>query len=137
MHTDSASPWVPESFRDRPYARTHFARIVAELRANHPFFCDWLPVDGSVPIMDRVTYLDNIDALLNGHAVTSLTAGSTGIPVCIARNREALRRQSSSALRMMQWIGGRMPSLALVHAAGREDQPDVHSVAMPVESNWG
>ena len=30
--------WIPESFRDRPYAAAHFARIVQWAQQHHPFY---------------------------------------------------------------------------------------------------
>ena len=79
--------YVPETFRDRPYAREHFSRIVAEARQNNPFYREWLRDPAYVPILSRATVLENNERIFQR------AQQRTGVPGC-PRRSPSKRRHS-------------------------------------------
>lgn len=107
--------WIPESFRERPYAREHFRDMVAWASAEHPFYRRFCPEPHNhVPVLSRADFTDNNDLLLNGHPETGRTSGSTGVPVRLSWS-DARRQREVHALRILhQWVGPSMERVRLV-----------------------
>lgn len=117
--------WVPESFRDRPYAREQFQRMVAWASANHPFYQRFCPDPSRhVPILGRSDFTDNNDLLLNGHQETGRTSGSTGVPVRLSWSRLKEQREKHAHQIFLDWVGQAMDRVRLVSM--REAQPGEH-----------
>lgn len=126
--------YIPETFRPRPYATTHFRRIVSWVLANHPWYRQRIS-DPSLPIplLTRDDILDNNEALLNGHPQTGSTSGSTGVPVRFSWSRERSRREQASAQLLLNWLGGRLPRTRIVRIKDGKTDADLFDVRRPVE----
>lgn len=117
--------WVPKSFRDRPYAREHFQRMVAWASQNHPFYQRFCPDPATrVPIFTRDDYTEHNDLLLNGYPETGRTSGSTGVPVRVAWSRVKEEREKQAQRIFLDWVGQPMDRVRLVST--REAQPGEH-----------
>ena len=92
-----------ESFRTRPHSAKHFTAIVDSARTNNPFYRRWLTDRDSVPIIDRTTFLDNNDEILNGFPVPGRTSGSTGVPVSVSQSSAWVQRDGRDTPGMRQY----------------------------------
>lgn len=108
---------IPLSFRDKPYARQHFARIVEWARDHHPFyqarFNDKLP---DIPILTRSEILEHNDLLLYGYAESGRTSGSTGIPVRISWSKARANQERKDTAEFVSWLGGPLPRTRIIYA---------------------
>ena len=90
----------------RPQAKARYDRIVSIARQTNPFYKEWIQDPEHVPVLDRRTFLDNNDRILNGHEAEETTSGSTGIPVRMAYSPEHRKAQEADARLALEWIGG-------------------------------
>ena len=129
-------PVIPESFRDRPYAREHYARIAGWAATHHPFYAK--RVHGphpDFPVITRADVQDDNVALLNGFDCTGRTSGSTSMPVEVAWSAERSRLEKRDNADFVQLLGGRLPHmriLALAAHAASERTIDV-TEPLPVQ----
>jgi hypothetical protein len=78
-------PVIPESFREREYARRHYEAIAAWAAEHHPFYRRLVDVEAAdFPILTRRDVQDGNDLLLNGFKATARTSGSTATPVRVS-----------------------------------------------------
>lgn len=128
-----ADIWLPETFRQRPYASEHFPRIVEWASREHALYRERLSEPcRHVPLLDRRTALENNDLLLNGHEVTGHTSGTTGFPVRISWSSLKARRNLQAQLRFREWMGGPLPRARLASPTPGEYQPDLIDVCEPL-----
>lgn len=114
--------WTPESFRSRPYASTHFVRMVEWAARNHPFYQRFCPEPGrEVPVLGRDDFMSHNDLLLNGHPETGRTSGSTGVPVRVAWSPEKQQREAQAQGQFLHLVGGGLSRIRIVSA--REAKP--------------
>jgi phenylacetate-CoA ligase len=119
--------WIPETFRDRPYAREHFRQMVAWASRHHPFYQRFCPdPTREVPILTRDDFTDHNDLLLNGHEETGRTSGSTGVPVRISWSSTKAQREQWANKVFADWAGGLLPRVRLV--SEREARPDENAM---------
>jgi len=125
---------IPESFRDRPYAVKHFQQIVDHARQHNPFYRDWLLESEAVPILDRKTFLENNQAILDGRLANGKTSGSTGVPVAYIHSprRAAIGQLDVDAF--VKELGGRLPCLWIILLKSKleEANPDLLDVKSPI-----
>ena len=89
-------PVVPESFRERPYASTHFQAIAAWAAEHHPFYMKRVSGEApEFPVLTRRDVQEDNALLLNGHAATAKTSGSIATPVSVAWSRQRARMDRS------------------------------------------
>lgn len=124
---------LPEHYRDRPYAAEHFQRIVAAARATNPFYARFIPDPEHVPILDRRTFLEHNDEILNGNPVTARTSGSTGVPVRISHSTERLELGHSDTVRFVQWLGGPLTVTRIIHPPDGEPPDWLLDVQAPLD----
>lgn len=115
-------PEIPESFRDRPYARDHYRRIAAWAAVHHPFYARRVRGSApSFPVLTRSDIQDDNALLLNGFEVTGRTSGSTSQPVEIAWSRERSKMDRNDTAAFVRWLGGPLPNMRIIalsaHAA--------------------
>ena len=115
-------------FPSGSYAARRFEAIVAHARQVNPFYRDWLSGGPSVPVLDRLTVLENNDLILNGVAPTGETSGSTGVPVRYAFSPEYARQADHDTNRFVEWLGGPRRSVAIVFPYRDDPGSDVLSV---------
>ncbi len=97
---------------------------------NHPFYQHWLDGSATVPILDRRTFLAHNEEILNGHPVTVTTSGSTGVPVRLSQDAERQRLSAMAEQRFVEWLGGRLPRVRLVHPhSGDQQAPDLMDIS--------
>lgn len=126
--------WIPESFRDKPYAREHFKAIVEWAVREHPFYRERISAPAEfVPLLDRVSARENNKALLNGHAPQGQTSGSTGFPLDIAWSREKARHDAYINHRFMEMMGGPLPRARIITRYGRDDRGDALEITEPLD----
>ena len=114
--------WIPHSFRSRPYASSHFARMVAWAAKEHPFYRKFCPDPArEVPVLGRGDFMSHNDLLLNGHPETGRTSGSTGVPVRVSWSPEKQRRDGEAVRLFRQLVGGPLSRIRIVSA--REANP--------------
>lgn len=121
-----------ESFVDKPYAARRFQDIVDHARQNNPFYRRWIQDPTDVPILDRTTYLDHNEEILNGHEVTAATSGSTGVPVRFSISPERAKLARDDRNLFLSWIGGPVRTVNIVHAYGDSPDPNLLSVNVPI-----
>jgi phenylacetate-CoA ligase len=109
-----------------------FRRIVNHARKNNPFYAEWLREPGRIPILDRKTFLDNNDKILNGNEVTARTSGSTGIPVRISKPQQSVAVDAQDTERLVEWLGGRVPVIQILHLGDKPSERDRLDINTPV-----
>lgn len=126
---------IPESFRNSPYAREQYSRIVQWAKNNHPYYQHTLSnALSSAPILTREDVLDNNELLLNGHPVTGRTSGSTGVPVAISWSQKRNALEEKVTQKFVQWLGGTRKVTKIIHL-GEKDQDDQYlDVNSPVDT---
>ncbi len=123
---------LPETFRNRPYAARHFRKIVEYAREHNPFYRKWIADPDKVPIIDRFTFLENNDEILNGRASNGSTSGSTGIPVrYIHSPQRALLSQRDTA-RFVAELGGLLSCARIIYPHSSKPNPEVLNVNSPI-----
>jgi phenylacetate-CoA ligase len=132
-----AEVWIPDSFRDRPFARARFSAIVQWAQQNHPFYRKFHPdIRQPLPILRRSDVQQYNDLLLNGHPVTGHTSGSTSMPIKVSwhRRRNQLEREDSA--RLVQWYGGRLTPMKIVALATHRADDGTLEVDSPLPVQW-
>ncbi len=120
-------------FADRPYAAGRFARIVAISRENNPFYARWIEDPDRVPVLDRRTYCENNDEILNGHAVNDRTSGSTGVPVRVAVSPDLARARARDTALLVGWLGGRLPVVRLIYVGHNRPAENTLDIGVPID----
>ena len=123
---------VPETFVGNAYASRRFSLVVQESRSQNPFYKRWIDDPHQVPIVDRTTFLENNDQILNGNSVTARTSGSTGVPVRVSHSTERQAIGRADQERLVRWLGGRLPCLQIVHPHSSELTPWQLGVSEPL-----
>ena len=109
-----------------------FEKIVDYARRTNPFYARWIPPGGPVPILTRRTVLENNTELLNGHPVSAMTSGSTGMPVSVAIGPIRQKMEAQDSAMVVRWLGGPMRRLPIIYPSpGRENKNLVH-IATPL-----
>jgi phenylacetate-coenzyme A ligase PaaK-like adenylate-forming protein len=127
-------PVIPESFRDRPYARQHYARIAAWAARHHPFYME--RVHGprpDFPVITRADVQDHNDMLLNGHTCTGRTSGSTGMPVEVSWSAQRSGMEKRDNADFVALLGGRLPHARIVALAAHEPSERTIDVTEPLD----
>ncbi|MFK7822376.1 MAG: hypothetical protein AB8G99_27020 [Planctomycetaceae bacterium] len=109
--------FIPESFRDQPYAAKRFRRIVEAARQYNDFYRGWLAEDDAVPIVSRDVFTRNNALILGDTPPTGRTSGSTGIPVQIAKSHTRAAMDSADQDLLIRWLGGRLSCSHITHPA--------------------
>ena len=128
-------PVIPESFRNRPYARQHYARIAAWAARHHPFYI--ARIHGArpdFPVITRADVQDENDALLNGFACTGRTSGSTAMPVQVAWSSERSALEERDNAEFVKLLGGRLPNMRILALAAHEPNERTLDVTEPLET---
>jgi len=124
---------VPETLRDDPYAAARFEAIVDYARRNNRFYAHWIGDAEHIPIIDRETFLDSNDAILNGYRVTDQTSGWTGIPVRISRSPERIAIEARDTASFIQELGGELPCAHIVYPNTDENIPSLLNIKEPLD----
>jgi phenylacetate-coenzyme A ligase PaaK-like adenylate-forming protein len=125
---------MTETFRDSPYAASLFRRIVGDAHRNNRFYHRWISDPENVPILDRGTYLDHNDEILNGHPVSGSTSGSTGVPIKFSHSPEWVAHALKDSARFVASLGGQVPGVQIVNAHHyRDPGPRVMHVSSPAD----
>ena len=126
-------PVIPESFRERPYAREHYHRIAAWAARNHPFYAR--RVHGPRPefaVLTRADIQEDNAALLNGFPVTGRTSGSTSMPVEVSWSRELAKLDKLDTASYVRMMGGPLPNARIVALSAHEANERTIDVAEPI-----
>lgn len=114
-------PEIPESFRDRPYARLHYSRIAAWAAGNHPFYARRMRGSTpSFPVLTRSDIQDDNALLLNGFKVTGRTSGSTSQPVQVSWSPERSKMDRADTAQFVRWLGGPLPNMRIIALSAHE-----------------
>jgi len=118
---------TPKAFEQRPYAQEQCEAITAWAKGNHPFYRKWRHnCKESGPLLSRVDNLESNNQLLNGHAVTATTSGSTGVAVKTAWSEDRMELEGEVTNRFVSWLGGRLGVTRFIHTGNPgEDCRDV------------
>jgi hypothetical protein len=124
---------IPETFQSRPYARAHYSRIARWALAHHPFY-QQLVTDPAqpFPILTRSMVQGANALLLNGHAVTGRTSGSTSTPVQISWSPQRTRLDAQDTELFVSWLGGRLPNMKIVSLASHQANAKTLEVNTPI-----
>ena len=114
---------IPRTFENNPYAIQRFQGIVDYARENNPFYARWMGDAESIPIINRKTFLEDNDEVLNGFPVTARTSGSTGVPVRISWSRERMMIDAQDTRRFVDQLGGELACTRIIYPRGNEAQP--------------
>jgi phenylacetate-coenzyme A ligase PaaK-like adenylate-forming protein len=123
---------IPASFIGRPYAEKCFTQIVQHAFAHNPFYQHFFASSSTIPLLTREILQEHNDEILNGHAVSGKTSGSTSIPVRIhwAQPRSALDNRDST--NYAEWFGGRLPHMKIVALSAHKTAENTLEVASKV-----
>jgi len=125
--------FVPESFQDRPYARSHYLRIARWAFAQHPFYRALTLIPGQPsPILTRAMVQGANSLLLNGHPATGKTSGSTATPVEISWSPQRTRADWRDTLEFVRWLGGPLPNMKIVSLAAHDKDEKTLDVITPI-----
>jgi phenylacetate-coenzyme A ligase PaaK-like adenylate-forming protein len=128
-------PVVPESFRNRPYAREHYSAIAGWAAQHHPFYSSRVAGDApSFPVITRTDVQDDNEALLNGHAPTGRTSGSTAMPVLVSWSDERTRLDRRDTALFVRWLGGPLPNTRIVSLSAHFKDERTIDVVEPIEA---
>jgi phenylacetate-coenzyme A ligase PaaK-like adenylate-forming protein len=129
--------WVPETFRDRPYAREHFIQIVRWAQRYHGFYQKFhVDVSKPLPIIKRAQVQQYNDLLLNGHEALGHTSGSTSMPVKVSWQVERHKMESVDTQRLIDWYGGQLTPMKIVALATHEANDSTLEVDTPLHKQW-
>src|SRR5438093_733419 len=106
-----------------------FERIVERARATNPFYAEWLRDPEVIPVLDRATFLENNDRILNGHPVRCTTSGSTGIRVKIAKSPAREKIDQADDAIFLRWLGGPLVRSQIIYAGDRPPRPELLDVS--------
>jgi hypothetical protein len=124
---------IPESFQQRPYARTHFSRIARWALARHPFYQELMTDPGQeFPILTRAQVQGANALLLNGHPPTARTSGSTATPVEVSWSDQRARLEQQDTRQFVEWLGGPLPNMKIVSLAAHAKDDKTIDVAEPI-----
>ena len=124
---------IPETFQSRPYARAHYSRIARWALAHHPFYRQLVTDPGQpFPILTRSIVQGANALLLNGHAVTGKTSGSTSTPVEISWSPQRTRLDARDTATFVGWLGGPLPNMRIVSLASHEGNAKTLDVSTPI-----
>lgn len=124
---------IPESFRHRPFAGRAFGRIAGWALANHPFYRSLgLQPGDPLPVLTRERVQAGNVQLLNGHAITACTSGSTSRPVDVSWSAARNVLELEDTARFLQWWGGPLPNMRIVSLASHEPDPKTIDVESPI-----
>ncbi len=125
--------WIPETFRDRPYASRRFEAVVRWAQANHPFYQRFHPdISRPLPLITRTMVQENNDLLLNGHPGLSHTSGSTSTPVWVSWQPGRGRLESQDTQRLVDWYGGQLSPIMIMAMAAHEANERTMEVDSPL-----
>lgn len=108
--------------------RQKFENIVRHARQTNPFYRDFIPADGPVPLLSRATLQANNDSILNGHSAVARTSGSTGMPIRVATTPERLRMEHEDTQLFLRWMGGPLPRTQIILPRGES------SAVVPIQT---
>lgn len=124
---------IPESFRHRPYARTHYQRIAAWAQARHPFYQKHAPPPGEpFPVLTRADVQADNELLLNGHPVTGKTSGSTSTPIQTSWSEHRSRVDIRDTREFVRWLGGSLPNMRIISLAAHDKNAKTIDVVTPL-----
>ncbi len=124
---------IPETFQSRPYARAHYARIARWALAHHPFYRQLVTDPGKpFPILTRSIVQAANAILLNGHAATGKTSGSTSTPVEISWSPQRTRLEAQDTALFVGWLGGPLPNMRIVSLASHKGNPKTLDVSTAI-----
>lgn len=124
---------IPETFQSRPYARAHYSRIARWALAHHPFYRQLVTDPGQAfPILSRSMVQGANALLLNGHAATGKTSGSTSTPVEISWSPQRTRLDARDTAMFVGWLGGPLPNMRIISLASREGNAKALDVNTPI-----
>lgn len=126
--------WIPETFRDRPYAAAHFARIVQWAQQHHPFYRRFhSDITRPLPVITRAMVQEHNDLLLNGHPGLGHTSGSTSMPVRVSWQPGRGTLEGKDTARLIRWYGGPMAHMKIVALATHAANDHTLEVDSPLE----
>jgi len=126
-------PVIPESFRERPFARQRFEAIAGWAGANHPFYSR--RVSGDTPeftVLTRAEVQEHNELLLNGHPETAHTSGSTAMPVRVSWSPMRARQDYSDNVEYVRWLGGQLPDVRLLAMHSQAANANTMDITRPV-----
>lgn len=127
--------WIPETFRDRPYAARHFAHIVQWAHTHHPFYQRFhADITRPLPVITRAMVQEHNDLLLNGHPARGHTSGSTSMPVRVSWQDARHRMEAEDTQRLIDWYGGRLVHMKIVALATHAANDHTLEVDSPLEA---
>lgn len=127
--------WIPESFRDRPYAARHFARIVQWAQSHHPFYQHFhADITRPLPLITRTMVQEHNDLLLNGHPGMSHTSGSTSTPVWVSCQPARITMETEDTKRLIAWYGGKLTPIMIMAMAAHEANERTMEVDSPLDA---
>jgi len=130
-------PVVPESFRERPYARRHYETIAAWAAQHHPFYRRMAASNTpEFPVLTRRDVQDDNELLLNGFPETARTSGSIATPVRVSWSKERLRMDDDDTRAYLRWLGGRLPDIRIIAAALHEAGAGTLDIATPLPEQF-
>jgi phenylacetate-CoA ligase len=109
-----------------------FSAIVRYARQTNPFYAQWIPPAGAIPILTRQILQENNDRILNGSPVIGRTSGSTGVPVRVSTGMARARMETEDYRRMINWVGGPLPRVEIVHPRPERPQENVIPIQTPL-----
>jgi phenylacetate-CoA ligase len=124
---------IPESFRDRPFARRRYAAIAGWAADHHPFYMR--RISGEAPefaVLTRREVQDDNDLLLNGAPETARTSGSIATPVRISWSRQRAKQDMADHAEYLRWMGGRLPDIRLVAPSSQAFGPNTLDISRPI-----
>src|SRR4249919_2241172 len=128
-------PVIPDSFRDRPYARERFAEIASWAAQHHPFYAQRVSGEApEFPVITRRNVQDGNDLLLNGFPVTARTSGSTATPVRVSWSRERSTLERRDSAHYLAWLGGPMPSIRILALSVKRADESTIDVGEPIQA---
>lgn len=110
-----------------------FDAIIRHARRTNPFYARWIPEGGPVPILTRQMLQQHNDEILNGNPVHGRTSGSTGTPVRVATGPGRSRMEEEDFSRMVDWSGGPLPRVLIVHPRDDQRQREVVPIDTPID----
>ncbi len=110
-----------------------FSAIVRYARQTNPFYAEWIPAAGPVPILTRQILQRNNDRILNGSPVLGKTSGSTGVPVRVTTGPNRSRMETEDYRMMIGWVGGPLPRVEIVHPQPDRPQQNVVPIHTPLD----
>jgi len=127
-------PVIPESFRERPYARRHYEAIAAWAAENHPFYRRLFDTDApDFPVLTRAAVLEGNDLLLNGFPETARTSGSTATPVRVSWSKQRSQIDRDDNEQFVRWLGGQLPDIRIVALASHAPNERTLDILAPVD----